>query len=87
MSLTEPPGTPRLWHFRVSHYNEKVRRWALDYKRWPHTRQTLIPGFHVPVVRWLSGQNQLPILRSTAACSQARPTSSRKSISETCERM
>jgi glutathione S-transferase len=38
-------------------------RWALDYKRWPHTRCTLIPGFHVPVARRLSGQTQLPILR------------------------
>ena len=53
---------PCLLHFRVSHYNEKVR-WALDYKRWPHKRQTLIPGFHIPVARWLSGRNQLPILK------------------------
>jgi glutathione S-transferase len=53
---------PRLWHFRVSHYNEKVR-WALDHKRWPHTRKTLIPGLHVATARWLSGQNQVPILR------------------------
>ncbi len=52
---------PRLWHFRISHYNEKVR-WALDYKQWPHTRKALVPGFHVPVARWLSGQNQLPLL-------------------------
>jgi glutathione S-transferase len=58
-SLATPP---RLWHFRVSHYNEKVR-WALDYKRWPHTRKTLVPGFHIAAARWLSGQNQLPILR------------------------
>lgn len=56
------PHPPRLWHFRVSHFNEKVR-WALDHKRWPHTRQTLIPGFHIATARWLSGQNQLPILR------------------------
>ena len=34
---------PRLWHFRVSRYNEKVR-WALDHKHWPHLRQALIPG-------------------------------------------
>ena len=52
---------PRLWHFRVSHYNEKVR-WALDHKHWPHLRQALIPGFHIPVARWLSGQHQLPVL-------------------------
>jgi glutathione S-transferase len=59
MTLETKP--PRLLHFRVSHYNEKVR-WALDHKHWPHVRQALIPGFHVPRVRWLSGQNKLPVL-------------------------
>jgi glutathione S-transferase len=53
---------PELLHFRVSHYNEKVR-WALDHKRWPHRRRALVPGFHIPVVRWVSGQNQVPVLR------------------------
>ena len=62
MPVTSAATAPRLWHFRVSHFNEKVR-WALDHKRWPHTRKTLIPGFHVAAARWLSGQNQLPILR------------------------
>ena len=52
---------PRLLHFRVSHYNEKVR-WALDYKRWPHVRETLVPGFHIPRVRSLTGQTELPVL-------------------------
>lgn len=52
----------RLWHFCVSHYNEKVR-WALDYKQWAHSRMALIPGFHIPVARWVSGQNMLPILK------------------------
>jgi glutathione S-transferase len=56
------PDLPTLWHFRVSHYNEKVR-WALDHKRLPHRRRAMIPGFHVPVVRWLSGQSRLPVLR------------------------
>jgi glutathione S-transferase len=60
--VTPATTAPRLWHFRVSHFSEKVR-WALDHKRWPHTRTTLIPGFHVAAARWLSGQNQLPILR------------------------
>ncbi len=50
-----------LLHFDISHYNEKVR-WALDYKRWPHRRVSLIPGFHVPRVRWASGQNLVPVL-------------------------
>jgi glutathione S-transferase len=52
---------PHLWHFRVSHYNEKVR-WALDHKRWPHRRTSLVPGFHIVRARSLSGQSQLPIL-------------------------
>jgi glutathione S-transferase len=52
---------PHLWHFRVSHYNEKVR-WALDYKRWPHRRTSLVPGFHLPQVRSLTGQSQVPAL-------------------------
>ncbi len=51
----------RLFHFRLSHYNEKVR-WALDFKRWPHARTALVPGFHVPRVRLLTGQNKLPAL-------------------------
>lgn len=53
---------PLLLHFRVSHYNEKVR-WALDYKGWKHRRETQIPGLHIPRTRWLSGQNQLPVLQ------------------------
>lgn len=53
---------PRLWHFRVSHYNEKVR-WALDYKSWPHERRALVPGFHIPRVWQLSGQTQVPTIR------------------------
>lgn len=59
--MTPQKHPPHLLHFRVSHYNEKVR-WALDYKKWPHTRQALVPGFHIPIARWRSGQNQLPIL-------------------------
>jgi glutathione S-transferase len=56
--MAEPP---RLLHFRVSHYNEKVR-WALDFKGWPHLRQAFVPGFHIPPVRLRTGQNQLPVL-------------------------
>lgn len=52
---------PLLVHFRVSHYNEKVR-WALDFKGVAHRREALIPGFHVPRARRLSGQSLLPIL-------------------------
>jgi glutathione S-transferase len=52
---------PRLLHFRVSHYNEKVR-WALDHKRWPHRRKALVPGFHLAGVRLRTGQNKTPVL-------------------------
>jgi glutathione S-transferase len=52
---------PTLLHFRVSHYNEKVR-WALDYKRIPHRRMALVPGWHIPRVRLLTGQNKIPVL-------------------------
>ena len=36
---------PVLWQLQISHYNEKVR-WALDYKRIPHVRHSLVPGPH-----------------------------------------
>ena len=50
-----------LIHFRVSHYNEKVR-WALDHKRLPHTREARIPGLHIRRARKLTQQTKLPIL-------------------------
>lgn len=53
---------PVLWHFRLSHYNEKVC-WALDYKNIPHLRRSLIPGFHMPTAWMLTKQNKVPILR------------------------
>jgi glutathione S-transferase len=53
--------SPRLLHFRVSHYNEKVR-WALDFKRWPHRRKALVPGFHLAGMRLRTGQSQTPVL-------------------------
>ena len=53
--------TPHLLHFRLSHYNEKVR-WALDFKGWPHTREALVPGFHGLRAHWLTGQTELPAL-------------------------
>lgn len=59
--MPESARPPHLLHFRISHYNEKVR-WALDFKRWPHTRESLTPGFHIPRVRALTGQNKVPVL-------------------------
>src|SRR6185369_8359648 len=52
---------PVLWHFTISHYNEKVR-WALDWKRIPHVRRALTPGLHVPRVMRMTGRTSLPVL-------------------------
>jgi glutathione S-transferase len=52
--MTGPEPRPVLWQLELSHYNEKVR-WALDYKRIPHTRRPLIPGVHLLVARRLTG--------------------------------
>jgi glutathione S-transferase len=54
--------TPELWQFTGSHFNEKAR-WALDFKRVPHLRHSLIPGFHVPVVKRMTGKTQVPVLK------------------------
>ncbi len=55
-------GVPVLWQFKLSHFNEKVR-WALDWKRIGHERRSLLPGPHVPVVLWLTGQKSVPVLQ------------------------
>ena len=46
--------TPLLWHIPLSHFNEKVR-WALDYKRIPHTRRSMLPGVHQMVLKRKAG--------------------------------
>jgi glutathione S-transferase len=52
-----------LWHIELSHYNEKAR-WALDYKRLPHTRRVPIPGLHgaAALVASRGAQRRLPVL-------------------------
>ncbi|MBI5897998.1 MAG: glutathione S-transferase [Rhodocyclales bacterium] len=50
-----------LLQFRHSPYNEKVR-WALDLKRLPHRRRSLLPGPHMGVVKKLTGRTQTPVL-------------------------
>ena len=52
--------TPLLWHFPISHFNEKVR-WALDWKGVPHRRKALALGY-MPRALWATGQPRLPIL-------------------------
>lgn len=55
-------GAPVLWQFKASHFNEKAR-WALDWKGVRYERRSLLPGPHMPVVLWLSGQKSVPVLR------------------------
>jgi glutathione S-transferase len=50
-----------LLQFRHSPYNEKVR-WALDVKRVPHRRRSLLPGPHMATVRRLTGRTATPVL-------------------------
>jgi glutathione S-transferase len=63
-----------LLQFRHSPYNEKIR-WALDLKRVPHRRRSLLPGPHMGVVKKLTGHTQTPVLvmdDSTAINGSAR---------------
>jgi glutathione S-transferase len=53
---------PVLWQLQISHYNEKVR-WALDYKRIPHARRSMLPGFHRLMARYLAGVDTSPVLQ------------------------
>jgi glutathione S-transferase len=50
-----------LLQFRHSPYNEKAR-WALDLKRVPHRRRSLLPGPHMSTVRKLTGRTHTPVL-------------------------
>ena len=52
---------PCLWQLQISHYNEKVR-WALDYKRIPHTRRSLLPGVHTLIAKRLAGIETTPVM-------------------------
>jgi glutathione S-transferase len=58
----EPDRLPVLWQVQVSHYVEKVR-WALDYKRVPHIRRSLLPGLHAVKTKRLTGDTSTtPVL-------------------------
>ena len=52
---------PVLWHFRFSHFSEKVR-WALDHKGIQHTRVDWPPGLQVGPAILRTGQRRLPIM-------------------------
>ena len=57
-----PDSVPVLWQLQVSHYVEKVR-WALDYKRIPHIRRSLLPGLHAVTTKRVSGDTSTaPVL-------------------------
>src|ERR1700756_1231115 len=60
---TQPvSAAPVLWQLQISHYVEKVR-WALDYKRVPHVRRTLLPGLHLIKAKRLTGDTSTtPVL-------------------------
>ncbi len=60
--MAPPPGDrPVLWHLAMSHYNEKAR-WALDYKRVPHTRRAVMPAAHALVAMRLGGRDTFPVM-------------------------
>jgi glutathione S-transferase len=58
---TVPETRPVLWQLQISHYNEKIR-WALDYKRIPHTRRSVLPGMHMLIAKRLTGIQTTPVL-------------------------
>ena len=51
-----------LIQFAYSHFNEKAR-WALDFKKVPHRRTSLLPGPHARTVTKLTGQELVPVVR------------------------
>lgn len=51
----------KLFQFRASPFNEKVC-WALDFKRVPHQRVSLLPGPHMSTIRKLTGRTKTPVL-------------------------
>jgi glutathione S-transferase len=60
MRVTDAPLA--LLQFPYSHYNEKAR-WALDWKRIPHRRVSLLPGPHALRIRRLTGgETTTPVL-------------------------
>ena len=64
MSATQAniQSVPVLWQLELSHYNEKVR-WALDYKRVPHIRRSLLSGLHILKAKRLTGETSTtPVL-------------------------
>src|SRR3954462_11092547 len=61
-AMAQVDQRPVLWQLQISPYNEKVR-WALDYKRIPHTRRSMMPGVHRLKVKQLAGVVTSPVLQ------------------------
>jgi glutathione S-transferase len=53
-------GTPVLWQYSFSNFNEKVR-WTLDFKGIPHRRRSLLPG-GPRAMAFSRGDGTLPVL-------------------------
>ena len=51
---------PLLWQYSFSNFNEKAR-WALDFKRIPHRRHSLLPG-GPKAMAFSRGDGTLPVL-------------------------
>jgi len=66
--VTRPPV---LWHFPISHYNEKAR-WALDWKGIPHVRRALALSY-VPRALWATGQASADSTRIIAVLERLQP--------------
>jgi glutathione S-transferase len=60
-TMAQADQRPVLWQLQISHYNEKVR-WALDYKRIPHTRRSMLPGVHQLILKRKAGVITSPVL-------------------------
>ena len=56
-----PDDPPLLWHFPISHFNEKVR-WALDWKRVEHRREVLSADYLFRVWWATRRRATLPVL-------------------------
>jgi glutathione S-transferase len=72
--LAQPASiVPVLWQLQISHYVEKVR-WALDYKRVPHVRRTLLPGLHAMKTKRLTGDTSTTPALTVNGCSTGDST-------------
>lgn len=59
--MTGEAALPLLWQIRLSLFSEKVR-WALDFKRVPHRRRSLMPGLHPYLLPLLRRGRTVPVL-------------------------